>query len=135
MELLPRTDGFMQDIEQFFDNIKWSNKHYVMHADVEEYETYYLISIDLAGCKKEDIRISLQNNYLHISVTKHYTSNKKDYKKHISKERMYGSFQRSFYVGDINEEDLDASFEDGVLYIKVHKKEIEKRTQRTIQIK
>ncbi|MCR5356864.1 MAG: Hsp20 family protein, partial [Lachnospiraceae bacterium] len=54
----------------------------------------------------------------------------------IRQERYSGSMQRSFYVGeDINEDDIKAKFEDGVLKLTVPKKEAPKLPEkRTIAI-
>ena len=51
--------------------------------------------------------------------------NEKDEKgNYIRRERFYGNCRRSFYVGDVVEqEDIKAKFEDGILKIFVPKKE------------
>ena len=40
------------------------------------------------------------------------------------KERYYGSYQRSFYVGDgVTQDDIKGGFENGILTLTVPKKE------------
>ena len=56
-------------------------------------------------------------------------------KKYLHRERKsYSKVSRSFYLGDIDEEDIDASFKNGILVVSApKKKEIE--TKKTISIK
>ena len=56
---------------------------------------------------------------------------KKDY---IRQERFYGSMERKFYVGDIDESKVSAEFKDGVLKVCMPKETIEKPSK-TIEIK
>lgn len=96
-----------------------------MNADVQEFEDRYQLELELPGMKKEDIRAELKDGYLVINA-KHETSNEeKDEKgKYIRKERYYGSYQRSFYVGNgVKQEDIKASFENGILMLTIPKQE------------
>ena len=58
--------------------------------------------------------------------------NKKE--NYIRRERSYGQMSRSFYVGDVKKEDVDAHLEKGVLQISVPKKN-EKPTNNRIEIR
>ena len=51
------------------------------------------------------------------------------------KERVYGKYQRSFYIGEIDKNAIEASFENGILKISMPKKEEEKLTSKKIEIK
>ena len=51
-------------------------------------------------------------------------SNSEKNKKYLQKERYYGSFSRSFYFGDtLQEEDVKAKLNQGVLTLHIFKKE------------
>ena len=109
----------------------------LMKTDVHENEQGYEVDIDLPGFKKDEINLSLENGYLSVSAAKSLDNEKKNIKgKVIRQERYSGSMQRSFCVGDeINEEDIKAKFEDGVLKLTVPKKEAPKIPEkRTIAI-
>ena len=58
-----------------------------------------------------------------------------DEKEYVRKERCYGKYQRSFYVGDIDKENIDASFENGILKVTMPKKQEEKSSKKTIEVK
>ena len=50
--------------------------------------------------------------------------------KYIRRERYSGSMSRSFYVGEhLNEEDIKAKYEDGILKLSVPKKDVKELTQ------
>jgi HSP20 family protein len=88
--------------------------------DLEEKEGNYLISADLPGIKKEDIRIELNDNMLTISGER--TREVKSEGKYT--ERSYGKFSRSFSLpGQVSAEKISAQFNDGVLQVTVPKSE------------
>lgn len=97
----------------------------VMRTDIRETATGYELDIDLPGYKKEDVRAELKDGYLTISAKTNTTREDKDASsKYIRKERYYGSCSRSFYVGEeIEQQDIKARFEDGILKVAVPKKE------------
>lgn len=121
-------------LDDLWDNVftGFSNNR-LMRTDVHEKDGKYVMDIDLPGFKKEDVKISLYNGNLTISAEKHESDEEKDAKGNlIRQERYSGSCSRSFYVGDsIRENDIQASFNDGILTITVpteeHKEETEKK--------
>lgn len=98
------------------------------NVDLKEDVTSYTVEADLPGVKKEDIALDYDNNYLTISAKRDETieDNKDNY---VRKEKYYGEFRRSFYVDNVDENNVNASFTDGVLKITLPKKEkgIQKR--------
>ncbi|MBE5847315.1 MAG: Hsp20/alpha crystallin family protein [Lachnospiraceae bacterium] len=97
----------------------------VMKTDVHELDDGYEVDIDLPGFKKDEISLDLENGYLSVSAAKGLKEEEKDKKgKLVRQERYSGSMQRSFYVGEaLTEEDIKASFEDGVLKLNIPKKD------------
>jgi len=94
-----------------------------MRVDIHEDENGYEITAELPGVKKEDISVTLKNDILTISASKETESEKKKKGKVIRKERSSGSYTRSFSVHDgIRQEDIKASFTDGVLTLTIPKK-------------
>ena len=97
----------------------------VMRTDVKENNTGYELHIDLPGYKKEDVKAELKDGNLTITATSNVENDKKDENgKFIRRERFYGNCSRSFYVGEqVEQSDIKAKFEDGILKIFVPKKE------------
>ena len=99
----------------------------VMHTDIKEFEDGFVVDVDLPGFKKENISVELKDGYLGISAhTQNETEEKDAEGAFVRKERFQGTCSRRFYVGeDIKNEDITANFENGVLSIKVPKKQEE----------
>ena len=97
----------------------------VMRTDVKENDEGYELHIDLPGYKKEDVKAELKDGNLTISASRNAESDEKDDNgKYIRRERFYGNCSRSFYVGDVvDQTDIKAKFEDGILKVFVPKKE------------
>ncbi|MDO4487521.1 MAG: Hsp20/alpha crystallin family protein [Eubacteriales bacterium] len=102
----------------------------LMKTDIKESEKAYELSIDLPGYNKDEIEITLEKGNLTITASKAENKEEKDEKTgYIRKERFTGSMTRSFYVGEnLSEEDIHASFENGVLVLDVPK-EVEKQPE------
>ncbi len=94
-----------------------------MKTDVKEHEDHYEVDIDLPGFKKEEIQLSLENGYLTVSAAKGVEKDEEKKGRLIRQERSAGSLPRSFYVGEaLDETDISAKFENGVLSLQFPKK-------------
>lgn len=103
------------------------NERNLMRTDIREDAKAYKIDVDLPGFKKEEIKVTLKDGYLSISAVKSFGRDGMDKQtgKYIRRERYEGSLTRSFYVGDgIEETDVRAKFENGILQLTLPKKEM-----------
>ena len=106
----------------------------IMNTDIIEKESGYELQIDLTGVKKEDIKIEMNKNLINISVSISKSSDEEN-KKYIRKERFTGEIKRSFNIGeDIDEDNINASFENGILYLNLPKKEENDSNKKFIEI-
>ena len=125
MDLIPSL--FTNDLyDDFFE--RRPRKREYMQCDIYEKDGKCVIEMDLPGVKREDLNIEMDQGYLTISVVK--TSDTDDEtKSYIRKERYFGKYERRFYVGDIEESEIKASFKDGVLVVSMQttKKELGKK--------
>lgn len=96
-----------------------------MQTDVEEKDGGYVVTMNLPGFKKEDVKGELKDGYLTITASTNSEDGEKDANgRFIRRERYSGTCSRSFYVGeDVTQEDIKAKFEDGVLRLAIPKKE------------
>lgn len=131
MELIPRGFGFNDFFDAFLPEKQIERPH--MKCDIYEKDGEYNLIIDVPGFKKEDVKIECEDGYLTITATKEEKEDD-DSKNYIRKERHYGKYQRSFYVGDIDAESIKAEFKDGSLEINFPKEET-KSTKKEIEIK
>ncbi|SHJ58759.1 heat shock protein Hsp18 [Tepidibacter formicigenes] len=102
-------------------------------VDLKETEKEYIIEADLPGIKKEAINVDYENNYLTITAKREETlENRND--NYVRRERNYGEFKRRFYIDNVIEEKINASFNDGVLKITLPKLEKTSINKRKINI-
>ena len=103
----------------------------IMKTDVKENESGYELDIDLPGYKKENVQVQLKEGYLTITaMAKSEEEQKSENGKYIRRERYSGSCSRNFYIGEeIEQEDIRARFEDGILKISIPKKEAKPKVE------
>lgn len=103
--------------------------------DIYEDDNNIYVDVEVPGLKKEDLKLSLQDNILTISGEKKDSPKEKNDKNYFRVERSYGSFQRSFTLpAEVNKDKTDAKFEDGILKISIEKSQPRQVSERTIQI-
>ncbi len=91
--------------------------------DIVEDAHAYVVTAELPGLKKEDVAIQLEDGVLSISGEKKQETEVKEKTFHRM-ERRYGSFYRAVTLpAGVDVEKVDARFEDGVLKIRVPKRE------------
>lgn len=86
-------------------------------TDVKETENEYIVESEIPGVKKEDIKINYSDDTLVFEVKSEENKEVKDGEKFIRRERRTQSFRRAFTVTDIDRENIEASYNDGVLKI------------------
>ena len=118
MSLIPRK----YYLDDFFDDFVSSKDGAVMKCDIYEKDGKCNIEVDVPGFDKKDINIECKNGYLTITAKKEEKEEDSD-KNYIRKERSYGEYSRTFYVGDIDTNLINAKFNNGTLCITVPKEE------------
>lgn len=100
-----------------------------IRCDMKETKDDYVLKLDLPGYQKENIKIMLEDGYLKVTASQEKESEQEE--KYIIRERFHGELARSFYLGKgINQEEITANYEHGVLKIKLaklSKREIEEK--------
>lgn len=105
--------------------LRWPEELGVSFPDVDIFEdnNEVVLKAELPGVSKEDLEVDVTEDAVTISGEKKKEEKveKKDYYRF---ERSFGSFSRSFSLpAGVQSSDAKASFKDGVLEIKVPKKE------------
>jgi HSP20 family protein len=100
--------------------------------DLVEGDDEILLLTDLPGVRKEDIELSIQGNILTIKGEKKREEPTKS-RKVVRSETWVGSFSRTVNLPDtVNPGKVEAQLRDGVLRIRIAKRDESKR--RTVQI-
>lgn len=125
---------FSDIMDEFFNDVVSNRRDsFIPGIDISETDNQYRISAELPGMKKEDIAVNLEKGRLTISGERSFEKEDEGETYHRV-ESQYGSFNRSFQLPDnVDEESIDATYEDGVLKIAVNKSE--KEVKKQIEIK
>ncbi len=103
--------------------------------DVSDSKDNFLVKVDLPGLTKDKIEISVQGNNLIIKGEKKKDSEIKA-ENYYKTERYYGGFYRTLQMpAEIDEEKVDAKYQEGVLSITLPKKKDAKTKQFRVNVK
>lgn len=135
MMIVPKKNYDLFD--DFFNDPFFKGEHMVpqqtmamMKTDIRENENSYVLDVDLPGFEKDNIKIDIENGYLNINA-KIEDSSVEDENKFIRRERFVGECSRSFYIGDdIVDDDIKASFKNGILSLEIPKVKEEKHEEK-----
>jgi len=132
--LLP---GFNDVFESIFNDTFFNDRMVtrVPAVNISETENNYHVELAAPGLKKDDFKLNLEGNQLTISVEQsaEHEDNHKNYSK---REYSYNSFVRSFTLPEsADDNQIDATYTDGVLRIDIAKREEAKTVRRQIAIK
>lgn len=101
-------------------------------VDIAENDHGYLLKIEIPGVREEDVSVKLDNRMLTVSGER--KPEVADGVRYLRMERASGTFARAFQLAEnVNPEDMEARFRNGVLEIHVGKSEVSK--PRVIQVK
>ena len=102
-------------------------------TDVIDKGDHYLLQAELPGFKKEEINIDLDNDTLRITAN-HREDIKEEKDSYIRQERHYNTYSRSFNVTGISKDNISASYNNGVLELKLPKDNAEIAEAKRIEI-
>ncbi|MBL7852607.1 MAG: Hsp20/alpha crystallin family protein [Cyclobacteriaceae bacterium] len=122
------TDRWIPDFfenEKFFDS-DWMKSITVPSVNIRETDKEFLIEMAAPGLNKKDFKIAIENGMLTISAEKKIEKEEKE-KEFTRKEFSYSNFSRSFMLPEnVNEEKVEAHYEDGLLKLQLLKKLVDK---------
>ena len=106
----------------------------VPKVDVKESKKAVTISAELPGMEEKDIELTVHDGYLTLKGEKKEESEKEEEDVHVM-ERRYGSFRRTFPIGqEVETDKIAAKFDKGVLKITLPKNGEKKAKERKIAI-
>ena len=116
------------DTDRFFDSdlLKMANVPALPLVNIVEEEKEFVVDLAVPGMTKKDFHIDIDNGVLTVSAEK--KEEKEEVKKNFTrKEFSFNSFTRSFTLPEnVNEEKIDANYENGILKIHLGKKVLTK---------
>jgi len=131
----------LEGMQKKLDNL---SKHAPLHmeksnwtpvVDVLATDNALIVHAELPGVEKKDINLDVTDGVLTISGERHYEHEMKE-ENVLRVERYFGSFSRSFSLpANIDGNKAEASLKDGVLEVKLPRKESAKPVSQSIEIK
>lgn len=103
-------------------------------TDIREEEDRYILKADLPGCSREDVEVTVENDRLTISARRSEESGAEDDSGYLRRERIWGSFCRSFDLSAVDADNISAAYSDGVLTLTLPKKEQSRPSSRKLEI-
>jgi HSP20 family protein len=122
-------DDFFKPWNEWFDDRSFFNRvNNVPSVNITENSNSYNVALAAPGLKKEDFKIDVDGNMLTISSEKEEKTEEKE-DKYTRKEYSYSSFSRSFSLPeDVKQDAIEARYENGVLDIRLPRRENGKKT-------
>ena len=120
-------DDFFKPWNEWFNGGFFGKIQAVPAVNITDNKDDYQVSVAVPGMKKSDFKIDVEGNMLTISSEKEESSEEKD-ARYTRKEYSYSSFRRSFALPEeVNQEKIEASYQDGVLKVMLPKKDEAKK--------
>ncbi len=115
----PLPASIFSDLEKAF----WQDAavEFAPRVDVVENKDKFVVRVELPGVKRENVKITLENQALILSGEKQRAQENGEANYHF-REVAYGKFERRFRLGNnVDREHIKADFKDGVLEITLPK--------------
>lgn len=129
-------------LSNFFDNDRFYDSDLLKRTstpavNVRETDDGFEIDVAAPGLAKKDFSISVDNHVLTISSEKQDESETRENNGYMRREFSYSSFSRSFALPEnVNEEDVRATYADGVLKIALSKvRDQQHKSRKAIEVK
>jgi HSP20 family protein len=142
-EIVPRISDLSREMNRLFDSFLrgdvteegLANSYWTPAVDILEKDDAYTLEAELPGLKKDDVKISVQDNILTLRGERK-DERKESKKGYLRMETNYGSFTRSFTLPTtINASKIEAEFKDGILKIEIPKAEEAKPKMIEVKVK
>lgn len=96
---------------------RWS----LLAGEVEETDRDVVVRVEVPGMEKEDCRVTIEGNMLHLVGEKRFERETGDSTYHVM-ERAYGAFRRSIPLPhSVNIDKAEARYRNGVLTVRLPK--------------
>lgn len=126
--------GFDELFRGFFRPVRVEKARAAIKIDVAEADNAYVVKAEIPGVNKDDIQVSIDGNQVTIGAEVKRETETKEGQRALRTERHYGSVYRGFTLpAEIDEAASNAKYENGVLELKLVKKQAPAARKLTIQ--
>lgn len=118
---------FYNLVDDFFSSPFRSIRGDSFKLDVKEEEKHYLIEADVPGIKREEIKISYNDDVLTIAIERDEEKEEKT-ENYLHRERQVCSMKRSLNLPGVDPQKVKAKLEEGVLKVIAEKSEVQEHS-------
>jgi len=117
--------GFIEDVLQNgYNRVNDEISSYSAPVNIHETDKTYEMQLAAPGLKKEDFKINVDQNILHVSYEHKEEGREQQEEKWLRNEFKAKSFKRSFTLSEkVDKDKISAKYTDGLLYITLGKKD------------
>lgn len=140
MNVVKRTSahGFPIVMDQFLKDILGGTQYNHVAAppvNIKETETAFNLELVAPGLKKESFNIEIEKDLITISSENKTEKTEEAEGKFTRREFRTAAFKRSFKLPEnVNAEEINAAYQDGILNVALPKKEVAEPAKRSIDI-
>jgi HSP20 family protein len=143
---MARTGSIIDELEQRFDELR---KEFSTLAgegigfvralatppvDIVDEDTQYVVSVELPGVRKEDVKLEVEPNAVRIQASR-VRETEETKKRFLRRERTEEHYQRTLALPDeVSADGARAQFRDGILPVTIHKTAPEERRAKQVDI-
>lgn len=131
-------DSFEEFERSIFNNSIFNEVHNKVtnsfRTDIIDKGESYELKAELPGFQKEEISVKQNGDYLTISAVHTEERSMEAKENYIRRERRSGSYNRCFNVSDIQVDNISAVYKNGILEVKLPKKDASTPNRRDIDI-
>lgn len=128
-----RFDDFYDMIDSFFNDSFFTPQSALRSStfkvDISETESAYKVEAELPGFNKDEIEINFERGKLTITAAKE-ESEEKEEKNYVHRERKSTQMSRTMFFKNIDEDNMKAKLDGGVLEIEIPKKAVENSSKK-----
>jgi HSP20 family protein len=129
-----RVNSLFQDYGRGSQDELTTSGSFIPAVDVYEDEHKVVLKLEVPGVKQEDLDVQVENMTLTVRGQRSFEKEEKE-ENFQRIERRYGSFSRSFTLPNtIDTENVNASYDNGVLKLELAKREEAKPKQIKVNV-
>ncbi|MBQ4487084.1 MAG: Hsp20/alpha crystallin family protein [Oscillospiraceae bacterium] len=110
------------------------DKVFSCRTDILEDEDKFTMELEMPGFTKEDIKVDIDGSSLTVKAEHAQKKEEPKGARYIRRERIFGTYQRSFDISGIDTEAVSAAYKNGILILTLPKKKAVTPPVKTITI-
>ncbi|MDW8564334.1 MULTISPECIES: Hsp20/alpha crystallin family protein [Staphylococcus] len=133
--LLPNNNFFDLSPSKFFENFTRPIFPNFPNTDIKETDSEYILDIELPGIQKENINLDYQGETLYLEVKQSNENNETDQEGNIIRQERNASYiNRTYTLPNVDENNINAKYNNGVLHLNLKKDEQYVKPTKRIEI-